>query len=208
MLITRRRVERMTRSNCSKCLSTGALSDGAGNVTDLCSCVYEAIFSACLSRYHTLTPWSAPVSVQGIHTSRPWEEYRADFMLLVSKCIGPSGYRDDKPPTPYREVFDLHFIQGKSAQECRRILNLEAPAFEKRRREVRQRCGRRFLRTHPYPLFPLDRYFGQQSADMTDPKDYFTYILDGVQTTKLQAGEQIESFSGNCTVETEYGSET
>jgi hypothetical protein len=57
-------------------------------------------------------------------------------------------------------VFSAHFLLGADSNLCCRQLKMDRGIFFHHVYRVMQKLGREFREVSPYPLFPLDEYFG------------------------------------------------
>jgi hypothetical protein len=78
------------------------------------------------------------------------EEYIADFCLVSQRVLDPFEYK----------VFRFHFLLGADWKLCCRRLNMEKGLFFHAVYRIQQKLGKSFRELKPYPLFPLDEYFG------------------------------------------------
>jgi hypothetical protein len=82
--------------------------------------------------------------------SRKDEEYIADFCLVSKRVLDEFEYR----------IFRFHFLLGADWRLCCRRLNMDKGLFFHSIYRIEQKLGRAFRELAPYPLFPLDEYFG------------------------------------------------
>jgi len=85
--------------------------------------------------------------------SRKNEEYVADFCLVSRRNLSDFEY----------QIFRLHFLLGADWKLCCRKLHMDRGNFYHAVYRIEQRLGRAFRELEPYPLFPLDEYFGSSS---------------------------------------------
>lgn len=78
------------------------------------------------------------------------EEYIADFCLVSKRYLDEFEYK----------VFRFHFLLGADWRLCCRQLKMEKGVFFHAIYRIQQKLGRAFRELTPYPLFPLDEYFG------------------------------------------------
>ncbi|HEX4275274.1 MAG TPA: hypothetical protein VHZ74_07975 [Bryobacteraceae bacterium] len=78
------------------------------------------------------------------------EEYIADFCLVSKRILDEFEYR----------IFRFHFLLGADWKLCCRRLEMEKGLFFHSVYRIQQKLGRAFRELEPYPLFPLDEYFG------------------------------------------------
>jgi hypothetical protein len=78
------------------------------------------------------------------------EEYIADFCLVSRHNLDDFEYR----------IFRYHFVLGADWKLCCRQLKMERGIFFHAIYRIQQKLGRAFRELKPYPLFPLDEYFG------------------------------------------------
>jgi hypothetical protein len=78
------------------------------------------------------------------------EEYIADFTLVAKRYLDEFEYK----------LFRFHFLLGADWRLCCRQLEMEKGVFFHAVYRIQQKLGRAFRELNPYPLFPLDEYFG------------------------------------------------
>jgi hypothetical protein len=78
------------------------------------------------------------------------EEYIADFTLVAKRYLDEFEYK----------LFRFHFVLGADWRLCCRQLEMEKGVFFHAVYRIQQKLGRAFRELSPYPLFPLDEYFG------------------------------------------------
>jgi hypothetical protein len=78
------------------------------------------------------------------------EEYIADFCLVSKRFLDEYEYK----------LFRFHFLLGADWRLCCRQLKMEKGVFFHAVYRIQQKLGRAFRELTPYPLFPLDEYFG------------------------------------------------
>ena len=125
-----------------------------------CSCVYRAIFRACLSRFRDCADNGTAFSTVtwefyygnrlGRIYSRKQEEYMADFCLVSRRVLDDEDYK----------LFRFYFLLGADWSLCARQLKLERGNFFHSVYRIERTLGKTFLELQPYPLYPLDEYFG------------------------------------------------
>jgi len=142
------------------------LCDGVGwrvvhkHRSTACYCVMRAIFRACFNRYRECQAKSGHISSVSLEYSggkegkrsyaRKREEFSADFELVARRYLDDTEWR----------VFDLFFLQDLDWRDCVGRLGLDRGNFFHSVYRMQQRLGRVFAELRPYPLYPLDEYFG------------------------------------------------
>lgn len=144
---------------CTFCNGTGMRVVYRGRGTP-CNCVFRAIFRACLGRFRECDfgkGLSGTVSWEfcGGATarrmySRKREEFMADFCLLSRRLLSEEDHR----------LFALYFLGGADWQLCARRFHLDRGNFFHGIYRIERLLGRLFAELQPYPLYPLDEYFG------------------------------------------------
>jgi hypothetical protein len=74
----------------------------------------------------------------------------ADFCLVSRRVLDEFTYK----------VFRYHFLLGADWKLCCRQLQIDRGTFFHTIYRIEQQLGRTFAELKPYPLFPLDEYFG------------------------------------------------
>ena len=121
-----------------------------------CNCV----FRACLKRFRDCvsngTPfgtvsWEFCGGAGGRRVySRKQEEYMADFCLVSRRVLDEEDHR----------LFRYYFLLGADWQLCARQLKMDRGNFFHAIYRIERTLGRAFSEIKPYPLYPLDEYFG------------------------------------------------
>jgi hypothetical protein len=82
--------------------------------------------------------------------SRRHEEFMADFTLIARRELSDSDYR----------IFRIYHLLGADWRLASERLNMDRGNFWHAVYRIEQKLGRAYCETQPYPLFPLDEYFG------------------------------------------------
>jgi hypothetical protein len=139
-----------------------------------CNCVLRAIFRACFAKFRYVqridphvsqVTWDRVVDGGSGKASRysfgrKHEEYAADFYLISRRHLDEMEFR----------IFRLHFLLGCDWRACCARLALDRGKFFHAVYRIEQKLGRVFRELEPYPLFPLDDYFGGVRRHGTVPK--------------------------------------
>ena len=125
-----------------------------------CNCVFRAIFRACLARFRDCADtgtafgtvsWEFSPGPGGRRVySRKQEEYMADFCLVSRRVLDEDDHR----------LFRFYFLLGADWQLCARRLRMDRGNFFHAIYRIERTLGRAFSEIRPYPLYPLDEYFG------------------------------------------------
>jgi hypothetical protein len=125
-----------------------------------CNCVFRAAFRACYARFRESAiagqqPGSAEWEIIGgpggrRMYSRRHEEFMADFVLIARRTLSDLDY----------QVFRLHHLLGADWKLASRHLKIDRGNFWHAVYRIEQKLGRAYCEIEPYPLFPLDEYFG------------------------------------------------
>jgi hypothetical protein len=146
---------------CSQCQGSGLRSSTRGKGGEApCNCVLRTIFRSCYARFRLCLEQEKHMSrvrfeIIGGQERRPvWgrkdEEYIADFCLVSKRFLDEFEYK----------IFRFHFLLGADWRLCCRQLKMEKGVFFHAVYRIQQKLGRAFRELTPYPLFPLDQYFG------------------------------------------------
>lgn len=132
-----------------------------------CNCVFRVAFRACLNRFRECSANGAhtgsvvldrPRAINAHRTySRKNEEYMADFCLVSKRALEDDSYK----------LFRCHFLLGADWRLCCRQLKIDRGSFFHAVYRIEQLLGRTFAELKPYPLWPLDEYFGGRSDTAT-----------------------------------------
>ncbi len=125
-----------------------------------CNCVFRAAFRACYARFRECAisgespgsvSWEVIGGPGGRRTySRKHEEYMADFALVARRTLCDHDYK----------IFRYHYLLGAGAKLISTYLRMDRGILFHAIYRIEQRLGRAFCEIEPYPLFPLDEYFG------------------------------------------------
>ncbi len=125
-----------------------------------CRCVFRAVFRACFNRFRECEAKAEGISTvslehcngrEGRRTySRKREEYMADFCLVSQRILDDFENR----------IFRYHFLLGADWRLCCRQMGIDRGTFFHTVYDVEQKLGRVFAEIEPYPLYPLNDYFG------------------------------------------------
>ena len=125
-----------------------------------CRCVFRAVFRACFNRFRECAAKGEGISTvslehcngrEGRRTySRKREEYMADFCLVSQRILDDFENR----------IFRYHFLLGADWRLCCRQMGIDRGTFFHTVYDVEQKLGRVFAEIEPYPLYPLNDYFG------------------------------------------------
>jgi len=125
-----------------------------------CSCVLRAVFRACYNRFRecvALGEQISPVSLdfcKGVAGkriySRKREEYMADYELVSRRALNEEEYR----------LFRFHFLLAADWRLCCWQMKIDRGEFFHRVYLLEEKLGRIYAELRPYPLYPLDEYFG------------------------------------------------
>jgi hypothetical protein len=74
----------------------------------------------------------------------------ADFCLVSRRVLDDFAHR----------IFRYHFILGADWKLCCRQLQIDRGTFFHTVYRIEEQLGRTFAELRPYPLYPLDEYFG------------------------------------------------
>jgi hypothetical protein len=144
-------------ASCSLCDGQG-MRDIRRGAERPCDCVYRAIFRACYNRFRDFASegaQSGTVSLECTHGPIGYRMYSrkrdmADFCLVTRRALGESDYR----------LFRYTFLLGADWKLCCRRLNIDRGTFFHRLYRIEERLGRVYAELQPFPLYPLDEYFG------------------------------------------------
>jgi len=157
---TRSETLALASERCVFCQGAGLKPTYGGRLAP-CNCVFRAIFRLCLERFKRCTARekfrsNVTEEIYGSSGSRRtvWgrkdEEYMADFCLIAKRSLTPEEHR----------IFTVHFLLGAEWPLACQRLKLEKGEFFHHVYRIMQKLGREFREVSPYPLYPLDEYFG------------------------------------------------
>jgi hypothetical protein len=125
-----------------------------------CNCVLRNIFRLCYARFRYCVEKEKHVSharlaiIGGTERRTVWgrrdEEYIADFCLVSKRVLEEPEYK----------LFRFHFLLGADWRLCCRQLKMDRGSFFHEIYRIQQKLGRVYRELEPYPLYPLDEYFG------------------------------------------------
>jgi len=125
-----------------------------------CNCVFRAAFRACYVRFRECViageqPGNVSLEVLGGPGGRrvycrKHEEFIADFTLIARRTLGDEDYR----------IFRIYHLLGAEGKLAAKYFKMDRGAFWHAVYRIEQVLGRVYCEVEPYPLFPLDEYFG------------------------------------------------
>jgi hypothetical protein len=150
----------VAREACTHCQGIGLRHGDMGSLKP-CNCVLRKIFVSCYQRFRNCVINSGKISVArlehvtgGRESRQAWgmksEEYMADFYLVTRRALDDFEW----------QLFRFHFLLGADWKLCCRRLNLDRGRFFHAIYRIEQKLGKAYRELQPYPLFPLDEYFG------------------------------------------------
>jgi len=149
----------LASASCSSCEGHG-MRDARSETGRPCSCVFRAIFRACYRRFRDFASQSIDAGLVSLeHIDGPSgkrmyslkrEEYMADFNVIARRALTVNDYR----------VFRFTFLLGADWMAVCSRLNLDRGNFFHAVYRIEAILGRNFAELEPYPLYPLDEYFG------------------------------------------------
>jgi hypothetical protein len=149
----------LAKATCTYCDGNGIRLIGSGRESP-CNCVFRAVFRACHNRFRECVTKGAHTSTVSLEFcrgrdgrrtySRKREEYLADFCLVSRRSLDEFEHK----------IFRLHFLLGADWKLCCRQLHMDRGNFFHTVYRIQQKLGRIFAELQPYPLYPLDEYFG------------------------------------------------
>lgn len=149
----------LSRPRCKRCHGDGLRTIHEGLEVP-CACIFRAIFRICYRRFRecvALADHTGSVSLECTRGkesrraySRKSEEFSADFCLISRRVLSDFEHR----------IFRYHFLLGADWRLCCRSMRIDRAEFFYLLYRIERKLGRAFAETQPYPLFPLDEYFG------------------------------------------------
>jgi hypothetical protein len=147
-------------ASCTLCEGHGMVELIRGGAEKPCDCVFRAIFRACYRRFRECAisgTQMGSVSLECTHGplgkhfySRKREEYIADFHLLTRRVLTDFEYT----------LFRYTFLLGADWTLTAPRLNLDKGNFFHLLYRMEEKLGHEYCEVQPYPLYPLDEYFG------------------------------------------------
>lgn len=149
----------LAKVSCKDCLGFGMRQNQRRRAWP-CDCVFRAIFRACYRRFRECVSKAARTSTITLEWcggsggrrfySRKVEEYVADFCLVSRRVLSESDY----------QIFKYHYLLGADWRLCCQRLQVDRGRFFHDLYRIQKVLGRTYRELKPYPLFPLDEYFG------------------------------------------------
>lgn len=158
---------------CQHCNGGMALVK-AGNGT-LCACVYRKIFDDILTAYEQsrasagtrgeITEHHVPGFGGGVSYSRKNQEFVADVSIVVKRVARQLD--EESVFTQHQALSKLVILDGHGLNYALRLLGM-SEAHKSRAREaldlVARRAAIEAVEMEPYPLFPLSKYFAEETV--------------------------------------------
>ena len=167
-------------ASCTQCEGHGLREIRRGTEIP-CSCVFRAIFRACYRRFRECaSPGVYPGSVSLDHLEGPIgkrtyglkrEEYMADFCLAARRELSDNDYR----------IFKFTFLLGADWPAACERLNLDRGTYFHHVYRIQGILGRTFAELMPYPLYPVDEYFGGHVR-----KESMAELRRGLRTPRIR----------------------
>jgi hypothetical protein len=82
--------------------------------------------------------------------SRKREEFIADFCLISQRTLDDFGYK----------LLRYHYLLGADCNLCCQHFKMDRGTYFHALYRIENRLGRIFAEVRPYPLYPIDEYFG------------------------------------------------
>jgi len=79
----------------------------------------------------------------------------ADFALIARRTLDEAEHR----------LFRYYFLLGADWRLCSRQLKIDRGTLFHAVYRIERKLGRAFAETEPYPIYPLDEYFGGVKRD-------------------------------------------
>lgn len=151
----------LAKQSCTQCQGVGLRVRTTRKVPDMpCNCVLREIFRICYVRFRLCLAKEKRMThvrfeiIGGKDRRAVWgrkdEEFVADFCLVSKRVLNELEYK----------IFRCHFLLGADWRLCCRQLGIDRGLFFHSVYRIQQKLGRAFRELKPYPLFPLDEYFG------------------------------------------------
>jgi len=145
----------LATASCSQCRGHGLRDDATP-----CGCVLRAIFRACYTRFRELATLGPHIGTAALEFSpspsgsrmygRKYEEFVADFCLIARRELDEVEYK----------LFRYMFVLGADWKLAGARMNLDRGGLFHVVYRIEEKLGRQFAEVEPYPLYPLDEYFG------------------------------------------------
>lgn len=160
----------LAKASCTFCHGNGMRPVYNGTEAP-CNCVFRAVFRACYRRFQECAAMGTRTGSVDLEFcggqrgyrmySRKREEFMADFCLVSSRTLDGFDHR----------IFRHHYLLGADWKLCCRELKVDRGCYFHTIYRIQTRLGRVFAELQPYPLFPLDEYFGNwtQRIDKRPP---------------------------------------
>jgi hypothetical protein len=150
-------------ASCTQCGGHG-MRQLRGCAEKPCECVFRAIFRACYNRFREYASRGAQAGTVSLEFTqgpighrlycRKHEEYVADFSIVTRRVLTEFEYK----------LFRYTFFLGADWRMCSRYLDLDRGNFFHHVYRIEEKLGHAFAELKPYPLYPLDEYFGSVRA--------------------------------------------
>lgn len=150
----------LAKEGCVLCHGFGLRCSNRTGLNAPCNCVLRAIFRACYARFRYCAASEKHMTqarlemIGGRERRGIWgrkdEEFCADFCLVSKRFLEENEYK----------IFRYHYLLGADWRLCCKRLQMDKGSFFHAIYRIEQKLGRIFRELQPYPLFPLDEYFG------------------------------------------------
>jgi len=112
--------------------------------------------------------------------SRKREEFIADFCLISQRTLDDIGCK----------LLRFHYMLGADWKLCCRHFRIDRGTFFHSLYRIENRLGRIFAEVLPYPLYPVDEYFGgftRQEGRKEPATEFQLFACEEVEELQLSA---------------------
>lgn len=142
---------------CTACAGTGWRNKAH---TSVCLCVWRGVFGACYGKFKQCAESLHPKPVMLDSTPGPTggrqtfgirsAEYMADFCLIAKRTLTAQEHM----------AFKMSFLYGADWTLCAPRVGLTRGLLFHLVYRIEQKLGKALATVQPYPLYPIDEYFG------------------------------------------------
>lgn len=154
----------LAHPSCALCEGTGFRDTESQTV---CRCVHREVFRVCLAKVRECSQKEHSVFVckqshpavgnrRAVLFSFPPSEFIADFCNVAKRALSSAEH----------QVFRFRYLLGADWKMCCTRLQMNRAKFFVICEAIESKLGQRFAELEPYPLYPVEGYFGPSARQV------------------------------------------
>lgn len=173
----------LAMTKCRSCFGSGLYRSQKNPEGVVCSCVWRAVFRICFMRFRSCVSQDYRISVptRPRGPNKTWgmkdQEYVADFFLISKRNLNPFLW------FVFRKHFLCEFpwfvvVDSYNRTTAGKEKPLDRGNFFHAVYRIQEKLGREFANIEPFPLYPLDEYFGGRSNDPDEIEAFYPVLAE------------------------------